>query len=98
MQPHAFLINLARGSVVDEAALIEALERKRIAGAGLDVFEAEPLPVTSPLWSMRNVIITPHIGGMSDIYAAQVAPLLIDNLRHYLAGNAHTMRNLVVYA
>lgn len=98
MQPHAFLINLARGSVVDEAALIEALERKRIAGAGLDVFEAEPLPVTSPLWSMRNVIITPHIGGMSDIYAAQVAPLLIDNLRHYLAGNAHAMRNLVVYA
>jgi phosphoglycerate dehydrogenase-like enzyme len=95
MRTDAFLINIARGSVVDESALIEALADGTIAGAGLDVFETEPLPANSPLWPMRNVMVTPHVGGMSDTYPAQVLPLILDNLRHYLAGDIHAMRNIV---
>ncbi|MEW6334558.1 MAG: NAD(P)-dependent oxidoreductase [Thermodesulfobacteriota bacterium] len=66
MRKEAFLINTSRGPVVDEAALIEALQAKRIAGAGLDVFEKEPLPKESPLRTMENVILTPHTAGMPD--------------------------------
>lgn len=66
MKPGAFLINTARGPVVDEAALIEALQTKKIAGAGLDVFEREPLPKESPFRKMENVILTPHTAGMPD--------------------------------
>lgn len=66
MKKDAFLINTSRGPVVDEAALIEALRAKRIAGAGLDVFEEEPLPKESPLRGMKNVILTPHTAGMPD--------------------------------
>lgn len=66
MKPSAFLINTARGPVVDEAALVEALETKKIAGAGLDVFEKEPLPRSSPLRKMKNVILTPHTAGLPD--------------------------------
>lgn len=86
MKPSAVLINLARGDVVDEAALIEALRTRRIAGAGLDVFLTEPLPADNPLWSLDNVLLTPHVGGMSDIYVDQVIPLVIDNLRAFLDG------------
>jgi D-2-hydroxyacid dehydrogenase (NADP+) len=88
-------INIARGRVVDEAALIEALELALIAGAGLDVFAIEPLPRESPLWQMPNVIITPRIGGMSDIYAQQLLPLLSENLATYLSGNLARLRNVV---
>jgi phosphoglycerate dehydrogenase-like enzyme len=95
MQPHGFLINLARGPVLDEAALIEALESHRIAGAGLDVFEVEPLPPESPLWRMSNVILTPHIGGMSNVYTQQFTPLLLDNLVAYTQGRMADMRNVV---
>ena len=63
MKPSAILINTCRGPVVDEAALIEALENKRIAGAGLDVFEQEPLDLKNPLIQMEQVVCTPHIGG-----------------------------------
>jgi D-2-hydroxyacid dehydrogenase (NADP+) len=91
----ARLINIARGRVVDELALVEALKQRRIAGAGLDVFGIEPLPADSPLWQMPNVIITPRIGGMSDIYAQQLLPLLKENLAHYLAGNLAALRNVV---
>ena len=91
----ARLINIARGGVVDELALIEALREGRIAGAGLDVFGIEPLPADSPLWQMSNVIITPRIGGMSDIYAQQLLPLLKENLTSYLAGNLAALRNVV---
>jgi phosphoglycerate dehydrogenase-like enzyme len=95
MPKKSYLINIARGKVVDEGALIEALRSGRIAGAALDVFETEPLPESSPLWSFENVILTPHIGGMSDIYADQIMPLLMHNLHAYLAGDYAAMRNRV---
>ena len=98
MPRHAYLVNIARGAVVDEAALVEALRDGRIAGAGLDVFDREPLAADSPLWRMRNVVITPHVGGLSDVYARQVSPLLVENLRCYLAGQVRAMRNLVELA
>jgi phosphoglycerate dehydrogenase-like enzyme len=95
MKPGAFLVNLARGGVVDEAALIEALRAGRIAGAGLDVFSTEPLPADSPIWALPNVIVTPHVGGLSDVYMEQVAPLVIENLRAFASGRLGDMRNVV---
>jgi D-2-hydroxyacid dehydrogenase (NADP+) len=95
MRPEAFLINLARGRVVDEAALIGALQRGEIAGAGLDVFETEPLPPESPLWHLPNVIVTPHVGGLSDVYARQLLPLVVHNARAYLAGDLNALQNRV---
>jgi D-2-hydroxyacid dehydrogenase (NADP+) len=95
MKPSAYLINVARGGVVDEGALIEALQTRRLAGAGLDVFAQEPLPYSSPLWTLDNVIITPHVGGMSDIYAEQILPLLVHNVRAYVAGDRAAMLNLI---
>jgi D-2-hydroxyacid dehydrogenase (NADP+) len=95
MRPDAFLINLARGRVVDEAALIGVLQRGGIAGAGLDVFETEPLPADSPLWHLPNVIVTPHVGGLSDIYARQLLPVVVHNARAYLAGDLKDLLNRV---
>ena len=95
MAREAFFINLARGPVADEAALIERLAARSIAGAGLDVFETEPLPGTSPLWRLDNVIVTPHVGGMSDSYADQALPLAIENLTLFAQGQKHKLRNLV---
>lgn len=92
---HAILINLARGDVVDEAALIAALQANRIAGAGLDVFAVEPPVPDNPLWQMENVIMTPRVGGMSDVYRQQVLPVLLDNLRAFSAGRQDRMRNMV---
>ena len=94
MKPTAFLINIARGELVDEQALLHALETGKIAGAALDVFSTEPLPQDHPLWGMKNVIITPHVGGMSDIYKDQVMPIVEENLRRYLRGER---RNLINY-
>ncbi len=84
MKPSAWLINLARGPIVDEDAMIEALRSGRIAGAILDVFDTEPLPPTHPLWTMPNVVVTPHISGPST--PREIAPIFADNLRRYLAG------------
>jgi D-2-hydroxyacid dehydrogenase (NADP+) len=95
MKPTACLVNVARGGVIDESALIDALKMHRIAGAGLDVFAKEPLPPTSPLWTLDNVIVTPHVGGMSDVYAEQILPLLVHNLRAYSAGDSAAMMNRV---
>lgn len=84
MKKTAVLVNVARGAVVDEAALISALAAGQIAGAGLDVFEEEPLPTTSPLWNLDNVIISPHISGNHIRYHQKAAALFIENLRRYL--------------
>jgi phosphoglycerate dehydrogenase-like enzyme len=86
MRPTAVLVNLSRGAVVDETALVAALRAGEIAGAGLDVFAHEPLPPESPLWTMPNVFVTPHLGGQSDRYHEQLLPLLEDNLRRQLRG------------
>ncbi len=95
MRPTAFLINLARGDVIDEAALIAALQNGGIAGAGLDVFSIEPPAPDNPLWDMPNVMLTPRIGGMSDIYADQVFPVVANNLQALCDGRAGDMRNVV---
>lgn len=86
MKPTVFLINIARGSVVDERALIHALQESWIAGAGLDVFSQEPLPADSPLWSMENVLVTPHIAGLTPHYNDRATDLFEENLRRYLDG------------
>jgi phosphoglycerate dehydrogenase-like enzyme len=86
MRSTAVLVNIARGAVVDEAALIRALREGWIAGAGLDVFEQEPLPGDSPLWAMDNVIISPHVAGFTPHYDDRATALFADNLRRYLAG------------
>jgi D-2-hydroxyacid dehydrogenase (NADP+) len=86
MKPTAYLINVARGNLVDEPALVRALEEKRIAGAGLDVFATEPLPVDSPLWDLPNVIISPHIAGGMEDYVARATAVFCENLRRYLSG------------
>lgn len=95
MKRSGVLINIARGGVVDEDALIEALRAGTIAGAGLDVFRTEPLPKDSPLWDMRNVFITSHVGGMADTYGDQVMPLLTENLRAFTEGHPERMRFIV---
>lgn len=86
MKPTAYLVNIARGEVCDEAALIRALTNGQIAGAGLDVFAQEPLPQDSPLWTLPNVILTPHIAGLSPNYDQRAADILCQNLQRYIAG------------
>lgn len=88
----AQLVNVARGEVVDEPALVDALRSGRLAGACLDVFAHEPLPADSPLWSLPNVIVTPHSAGFSDGNAARVERMFLDNLRRWVAGEA--LRNV----
>ncbi len=83
MKKSAYLINVARGGVVDENALVKALRDGTIAGAGLDVFADEPLPKESPLWDMENVIITPHISARSPYYMDRTTEVIIDNLRRF---------------
>jgi phosphoglycerate dehydrogenase-like enzyme len=95
MKPSAWLINLARGGIVDEAALIDALKAKRIAGAGIDVFVKEPLPADHPFWAMENVILSPHIGAFNADYVSQVLPFVKENLAYYLAGRRDRMINVV---
>ncbi len=85
MKPTAVLINVARGAVVDESALVRALREGWIAGAALDVFENEPLPGDSPLWTMENVIISPHVAGFTPHYDDRGTALFAENLRRYLA-------------
>ena len=93
MRPTAFLINLARGGVLDEVALIAALKEKKIAGAALDALATEPLPADNPLWSMPNVIVTPHIGGYYDDYPRDAARQFEQSLAHFVAGTTELMLN-----
>ncbi len=86
MPRHAILVNLGRGALVDEAALIETLAEGRIAGAALDVFQEEPLPEASALWAMPQVIATPHISGLGPRFWERTCELFARNLRHWLAG------------
>ncbi len=88
MPRHAYLVNVARGAVTDEAALITALKSKQIAGAYLDVFEKEPLPAESPLWDMPNVIVSPHNASASSGNDGRAAQVFTDNLRLYAGGKA----------
>jgi phosphoglycerate dehydrogenase-like enzyme len=86
LPPGAQLVNVARGEVVDEAALVEALRSGGLAGAFLDVFEHEPLPAASPLWHLPNVIVTPHSAGHSDGNEARVGAIFLDNLTRWREG------------
>jgi phosphoglycerate dehydrogenase-like enzyme len=84
MKPSAFIINTSRGPIIDEAALLAALREKKIAGAGLDVFDIEPLPVDHPLRKMDNVVLTPHLGYVSE-----------QNYKHYFAGVVEDIRGFL---
>ncbi len=92
MKPDAYLVNIARGGVIDEPALIRALREGWIGGAGLDVASQEPLPADSPLYDAPHLILTPHISGANERYAERLAALFADNLRRYRAGQP--LRNL----
>lgn len=85
MKPSAFLVNVGRGELIDQSALVQALETKQISGAVLDVVSPEPLPEDSPLWHLDNVIITPHVSGLSSYLDEDTLSLFIENLNRYLA-------------
>lgn len=93
MKEGACFYNVGRGTVADQQALIEALQAGRLGGAGLDVFEEEPLPADSPLWSMDNVIVTPHVAGRSEREYDRMTDLFIDNLERYRSGRP--LRNVI---
>lgn len=94
LKSSAYLINVGRGAICDETAVIDALRERRIAGAGFDAFCIEPLPSDHPFWTMDNVIITPHIAGRSDCYADLVMPILLHNLKCFLEGRFSDMMNV----
>jgi phosphoglycerate dehydrogenase-like enzyme len=93
MRPDSVLLNLSRGGIVDEDALADALGSNRIRGAALDVFREEPLPADSPLWTLDNVLITPHVGAISPRFWERETDLMVRNIGHYLAGGR--MENVV---
>jgi len=95
MKPSAFFLNLGRGETVDEEALLQVLKERRIAGAALDVFWQEPLPADHPFWQLDNLILTPHVGGMCDIYVKQAVGIFRENLRRYLKGERKGLLNFI---
>jgi phosphoglycerate dehydrogenase-like enzyme len=95
MKPTAYYISAGRGQTVDEAALIESLRARRIAGAALDVFHTEPLPPESPLWDLPNAFLLPHLGGYTSEYEELIMPLVVENMRLFLAGRQSEMQNVV---
>jgi D-2-hydroxyacid dehydrogenase (NADP+) len=97
MKSTAFLLNLGRGEIVDEEALIRVLKSGKIAGAGLDTYCQEPLPKGHPFWGMKNVIVCPHVSGMSDIYVEQALLVFEENLRRFLEGKKGNLMNLVAW-
>jgi phosphoglycerate dehydrogenase-like enzyme len=94
MKPASYFVNVARGGVVDEDALLAALRDKKIAGAALDVFNREPLPPDHPFWDFENVIITTHQGGFCDTYVDLAMPILEHNMRCFLRGDLKGMINV----
>ena len=97
MKPSAYFVNVGRGETVDETALLAALSAGRIAGAGLDVFAKEPLPPDSPLWDMPNVFLTSHIAGLFREYEEYAMPIIVENMRLFLAGRYGEMRNRIAH-
>jgi len=95
LKPTAFFINIGRGESVDLDALIKLLKEGKFAGAGLDIFTTPSLPKDNPLWYMDNVMITPQVGGMSDVYADQALPIFEENLRRYLKGERINLINFI---
>jgi D-2-hydroxyacid dehydrogenase (NADP+) len=95
MKKTAYLVNVARGGVVDEPALIKALDAGKIAGAALDVFSQEPLPPDNPIWRAKNVTIFPHLGGYSQGYEDRAMPTIEGNMRKFFAGDLKNMINIV---
>jgi D-2-hydroxyacid dehydrogenase (NADP+) len=95
LKPGALLVNVARGRVVDEVALVEALRGGGLAGAGLDCFHAEPLPPTSPLWGFDNVLITPHSAGETSRYEARLIEILLTNLERLWSGKSDLFNEIV---
>lgn len=95
MKPDSYLINLARGGVLDEAALLETLRTGKIAGAALDVYEREPLPADHPFWDLDNVILTCHQAATNENSARNNLPIICDNIRRFIAGDVAHMRNVV---
>ena len=94
MRPSSYFVNMGRGETVDEDALIVALAERRILGAGLDVFATEPLSPSSPLWELENVLILPHVSGLSQNYWTKQVELFEENLELFLSGKQSAMRNL----
>ena len=86
MKDTAWLINVARGEIIDEGVLVAALRAGIIGGAVLDVFEDEPLPETSPLWDLENVLVTPHVAGTTQHYVARALEVFAANYERYVAG------------
>ncbi|WP_248910543.1 D-2-hydroxyacid dehydrogenase [Halocatena marina] len=96
MNEWGVLINIARGDVVDEETLIHALQYGWIRGAALDVFSTEPLPADSPLWKLSNVIVTPHMAGLTPHYMERSAAIIAQNYRTFVAGDLDAMQNRIV--
>jgi len=86
MKKSAYIVNTSRGPIIDEKALLDALNKKQIAGAGLDVFDVEPLPLDHPYRKMDNVVITPHLGYVSQQNYEKYYPDIVDNIRGFLDG------------
>jgi phosphoglycerate dehydrogenase-like enzyme len=95
MKPSSYLVNLARGGIVDEDALVDALRKGGLAGAALDVFQKEPLPANHPLWTFENVIITTHQGGFCDVYIDLALPIVEHNMRCFLGSDFKNMVNVI---
>ena len=95
MKPTAHLVNVARGRVVDEAALVATLQAGRIKGAALDVTADEPLPQDSPLWAMPNVLITPHTGGETHMYEDNVLDFMLENIARLQRGETALVNQIV---
>ncbi len=95
MKPTAYLINIARGGVCDEDAIMAAVRDRRIAGAGLDVFSTTPLPADHPLWDVPGILLTPHLGGLSTTYMEQSVPMVAQNLRCLVENRLGDMINVI---